>query len=596
VRSPGRLGRVGLSGARAGGRAVRALGVLAILGLTLVLAPASEASTNFTWAGGSPGRTESAAHWSTEANWVGDTAPMTSQALETLTFPHLANSECTSKPETDTCYLTLNDVSGLSVESLRLDDADDYLLAGEGITLGKGGLIAFPETSGSAGDFIEMPLRLSESQRWSVANQSGGAVEENALILGEELTGSPSALTVELSKGSALVLDNETEVGPVTIEGSVATGEHIKENGAVLLEGGELNSSDRQAVNLRQVFFGGTGAVGALAMNSATLDVGSETEPTEGLETSSLKLDSTSGVIFEIMGSGTTPLLDYSQLVSGGPVELAGEIGVVVGKPTEKASCPVLTAGQKYTFLSTTGTLSGSFSDALESGPEISIDFSKSCSHSPQTMRIGYNRSGGTETVTGTVEEEAVNKKHNEEASLESAKREAERITAKTEGERQQQAREHEEQKAKETAASYATEAAALKRREEEEAAAQATGSVALDGSTIDVQSSGEAVVKLACAGTGRCSGKLTLTGKSTPKKGKKARMETIGTAIFSIAPNEITTIKLTLNAAGKALLSADHGRLGATLTILKSSPTPSQTHTDNVHLVQQKAHGTAKK
>jgi hypothetical protein len=117
-----------------------------------------------------------------------------------------------------------------------------------------------------------------------------------------------------------------------------------------------------------------------------------------------------------------------------------------------------------------------------------------------------------------------------------------------------------------------------------------------LNGSSITVQSSGEAIVKLACAGTARCSGKLTLTVKRATKKGEKAKTETIGTATFSIPPNETTSIKVTLSAAGKALLSVDHGRLGATLSILKSSPAPSQTHTDSVHLVQQKAHGTAKK
>jgi D-aminopeptidase len=119
---------------------------------------------------------------------------------------------------------------------------------------------------------------------------------------------------------------------------------------------------------------------------------------------------------------------------------------------------------------------------------------------------------------------------------------------------------------------------------------------VSLDGSTITDQSSGEATVKLTCTGIGACAGKVTLSGKSTSTKGKKAKTETIGTAAFSISPGKTATIKLTLNAAGKALLSADHGRLGATLSILKSSPAPSQTHTASVHLVRQKTHGETKK
>jgi hypothetical protein len=91
--------------------------------------------------------------------------------------------------------------------------------------------------------------------------------------------------------------------------------------------------------------------------------------------------------------------------------------------------------------------------------------------------------------------------------------------------------------------------------------------------------------------GTGTCRGKLTLTVKTRDKgKQRHAKTETIGMAAFSIPPGKTVTIKLKLNVAGRALLSADHGQLSATLTILKSSPAPVQTHTGNVRLVQQKA------
>jgi hypothetical protein len=152
-----------------------------------------------------------------------------------------------------------------------------------------------------------------------------------------------------------------------------------------------------------------------LTTNHATLDIGSGTYPAEGLEAASVKLDPASGVLFEIMGSGTSAREDYSQLISRGSVELAGPIVVVVGKPSEGGGCPVLNPGQKYTFVSTTGSLSGTFSDALEGGPEIPIVFANGCGHSPQTMRIAYNRTGGTETVTGTVEAQ-VKEKQEEEA------------------------------------------------------------------------------------------------------------------------------------------------------------------------------------
>ena len=114
-----------------------------------------------------------------------------------------------------------------------------------------------------------------------------------------------------------------------------------------------------------------------------------------------------------------------------------------------------------------------------------------------------------------------------------------------------------------------------------------ATGNVSLDGSTIDVQASGKAAVKLTCAGAMTCAGKLTLTAKTKGKGRKKAKTETIGTAGFSIPTDSTATVELTLNAAGRALVKAAHVRLSVTLTILKSSPAPAATQTDSVHLSQ---------
>jgi hypothetical protein len=126
-----------------------------------------------------------------------------------------------------------------------------------------------------------------------------------------------------------------------------------------------------------------------------------------------------------------------------------------------------------------------------------------------------------------------------------------------------------------------------------------ASGSVSLTSTHITTTSSGEAAVKLSCKGTGTCRGKRTLTvrtqgmfekrGRSGKGGQRRSKTTTIGTASFSIAAGKTVTLELKLNPAGRALLSAGHGRLNATLTILKSSPAPSQTHTANVRLVQQK-------
>jgi hypothetical protein len=182
---------------------------------------------------------------------------------------------------------------------------------------------------------------------------------------------------------------------------------------------------------------------------------------------------------------------------------------------------------------------------------------------------------------------------------LEHAKQEGERIGASAEAERHQHAREHEELLAKEDAVRYASEAAALKKHEEEEAAAKATGSVSLDGTSVTVQGNGTALVNLNCLGIASCHGKLTLTVRTKAKRSKRhgrSKTMTIGTATFSIPPGKTATVMLELDAAGHALLGDDRGRMSATLTVLKSASAPSQTHSDGVQLVEQKAHGKTKK
>ena len=116
------------------------------------------------------------------------------------------------------------------------------------------------------------------------------------------------------------------------------------------------------------------------------------------------------------------------------------------------------------------------------------------------------------------------------------------------------------------------------------------TGAVTLDGSSIAVES-GAANVRLSCSGTATCVGKVTLTVKHKPVRGKKAKTETIGTASFSILAGNTKLIKVKLNGSGRALLRSAHGRLDATIDIAKSSPSPGKTETQSVHLKQKAAH-----
>jgi hypothetical protein len=138
-------------------------------------------------------------------------------------------------------------------------------------------------------------------------------------------------------------------------------------------------------------------------------------------------------------------------------------------------------------------------------------------------------------------------------------------------------------------------EEAAAKKKEEETSAA---GTVVLDGLTIEVQSSREPAVKLTCSDVATCAGKLTLTASATAGKGKArhTKIETIGTASFSIAAGDEATIKFTLDKTGSVLLSAAHGHLSATLTIVRAAPLPSKTQTQRVLVERRKAHGKTKK
>ncbi len=106
--------------------------------------------------------------------------------------------------------------------------------------------------------------------------------------------------------------------------------------------------------------------------------------------------------------------------------------------------------------------------------------------------------------------------------------------------------------------------------------------------------------VKLECLGIADCHGKLVLSAQIAAnvkgKKKKPARTVSLGAAGFSIPGDETKTVKVKLNAAGRALLSIDHGHLNASLAILESSPSPSKTLAESVQLVQRRAHGRGKK
>lgn len=116
------------------------------------------------------------------------------------------------------------------------------------------------------------------------------------------------------------------------------------------------------------------------------------------------------------------------------------------------------------------------------------------------------------------------------------------------------------------------------------------TCTVSLLSKKIAVQPHSLALFKLRGAGSAKCAGKLKLMIRRRVTK-KKYKTKVIGAASFSLAPGKAVAVKVKLNAAGRALLKAGHGRLNANLLLAKSSPRPAQARTASVRLTQQKPH-----
>lgn len=120
-------------------------------------------------------------------------------------------------------------------------------------------------------------------------------------------------------------------------------------------------------------------------------------------------------------------------------------------------------------------------------------------------------------------------------------------------------------------------------------AAAHPACNVSLLSGRIAVQAHARALVRLKAVGAGTCRGTLTLKVKLKSAKGR-SRSKRIAVVSFSLAAGKLATVKLALNASGRALLRAGHGRLSASLVVLKSVPAPAQARTARVRLTRRSA------
>jgi hypothetical protein len=111
---------------------------------------------------------------------------------------------------------------------------------------------------------------------------------------------------------------------------------------------------------------------------------------------------------------------------------------------------------------------------------------------------------------------------------------------------------------------------------------------VSLQSKTVAVQPHNRAALRLLRTGIGACRGKLTLNYK-IKTKGRHFKLKAIGSASFSIAPGKSQLVRFTLNRSGRALLNKGHGKLNASLAIVRVSPAPLNVRTASVRLTLQK-------
>ena len=98
------------------------------------------------------------------------------------------------------------------------------------------------------------------------------------------------------------------------------------------------------------------------------------------------------------------------------------------------------------------------------------------------------------------------------------------------------------------------------------------------------------AIVRVVCRASVNCRGRLTLTAERAARRarGRIKSLVPIGSASVSIAANRISSVMIQLVPAGRALLRAAHGRLGARLLIVQLEPAGAGPLLEGVQLVQR--------
>jgi hypothetical protein len=111
---------------------------------------------------------------------------------------------------------------------------------------------------------------------------------------------------------------------------------------------------------------------------------------------------------------------------------------------------------------------------------------------------------------------------------------------------------------------------------------------VSLSSKRIAVSLKHSAAIRLLRTGAGQCRGTLTLRYRQKTT-GKHFKLRTIGSARFAISPGKSQVVKVTLNKLGRKLFRAGHGKLNASVAVLRTTPAPTLAKTASVRLSVQK-------
>ncbi len=422
--------------------------VLVVCGV-LALTASSAVAANFTWSGAEPrpiGPPDGI--WSNGENWAGGVAP--SGTVGTLTFPVLTSPACTGSRPTDVCYESSNNLSGLNVNAVLIENHTTevvpggfgglYAISGNAFTLGSGGLTESDPSSlfyGGATS-LDTPITLGASQAWLLnGNEHGGGIEVRG-----GLTGEAAALQVDLSNVGRFIDAKDIEVGAITVKGGnpSKTGSAAYENGAVSLGGfsaeekGFLNATDGKPVHVIDASIYGYGTVGALTTTGGYLTV---YPYGGGLNVAgAATFDPASLVELYFNGGGEHSLLSATGAANLGSAQLR-----LSGSGNVEGTCPTVKPGETDTLITTTGLLEGTFS-GVPSGGTLPVECFPGEGGTPPTVSINYT----AHTVTATVETAAKSAKEMEEEAA--AKKKAEEEAAVKKHQEEATAKKHQEEEA----------------------------------------------------------------------------------------------------------------------------------------------------